>query len=211
MEDILIELLTAYTNEGDIAHMERIFSKAAFPLHKCTFKIPLVHISVANGDDHVLDYLFEKGFDLNIADPAIHGGTVMHRCAINNDLRMLKHLLKRKAYLDLDMIDEHGRTPLHIACIKGYSDIACALIESGANLTILDIDGKPPRYYADINRLNSVSARLPPFQYDWEHIAKQKKEEMKKSLLYTETTLGTIKPASAVRKNKPKCNQPKRN
>lgn len=209
-EDLLAELFTAYTYEGDLARMEWIFAKAIFPLQKYSFEVPPVHIAVANGNVNTLDYLFEKGFNLNVADPAIHGGTVVHRCAASNDLEMLTCLLKRKAYLDLDAVDNYGRTPLHIACIKGHPDIAHVLIESGANVTTLDIDGKSPRYYADISRLSSVSARLPPFRYDWEATAKRKAEESRRNLLYTETNVHTrLSSAATPRKPKSTCRQSK--
>ncbi|EFO63428.1 GA binding protein beta-1 chain [Giardia lamblia P15] len=209
-EDLLAELFTAYTYEGNLARMEWIFAKAIFPLQKYSFKVPPVHIAVANGDVDTLEYLFRKGFDLNVVDPAIHGGTVVHRCATSNDLEMLACLLKKKVHLDLDAVDDHGRTPLHIACIKGHPDIAHALIESGVNIVILDMDGKSPRYYADISRLSSVSARLPPFQYNWEATAKRKAEETRRNLLYTEVNPYTISSSpTASRKSKLTCKQSK--
>lgn len=209
-EDLLAELFIAYTYDGDMAHMERIFSKARFPLQKYAFKKPPVHIAAANNDIDTLEYLFKKGFDFNVTDPAIRGGTVVHRCSMSNSLEVLTYLLKRKSYLDLNVADDQGRTPLHIACIRGHSDIAHVLIESGANVAILDVDGKPPRYYADVNRLSSVSACLPPFQYDWESTAKRKKEEIRRTLLYTEPSPRGVSSASVVQKPKPMCKQSKR-
>ena len=207
-EHLLVELFTAYAYDGDLDRMERIFVKATFPLQKCSFNEPPVHIAVVNGDTDTLEYLFKKGFDLNVVDPAIHGGTVVHRCAISNDLSMLTYLLTHKAYLDLDIADDQGRTPLHIACIKGHPDIAHALIDSGASTDILDVDGKPPRYYADTNRLSSVSARLPLFQYDWESTAKRKTDELRRNLLYVEASPRVASSSTSTsRKAKSTCKQ----
>ena len=58
-----------------------------------------------------------------------------------NKLAKIKELLKKGS--SVDEIDSFRRTPLYIASMKGYSDIADELIKNGADVDHLSNEGTP--------------------------------------------------------------------
>ena len=44
--------------------------------------------------------------------------------------------------------DGAQRTPLHIACCKGYMELAMALVDRGADIDARDVDQRTPLHYA---------------------------------------------------------------
>ncbi len=70
--------------------------------------------------------------DLNLPD--LKGYTALHYASLSNRLEVVKELLK---VCDLDLNKPGGdeqNTPLQIACMRGFSDLAAVLIEAGAEL-----------------------------------------------------------------------------
>ena len=70
--------------------------------------------------------------DLNLADTT--GYPALHYACLSNRLEVVKELLKVR---DLDINKPGGdeqNTPLQIACMHGFSDLAAVLIEAGAEL-----------------------------------------------------------------------------
>jgi len=45
------------------------------------------------------------------------------------------------------------RTPLHLACIRGYTDCARILLAAGARLDVMDNDGNTPLHFASQNSM----------------------------------------------------------
>ena len=42
----------------------------------------------------------------------------------------------------MDLTDNNGRTALHLACINGHIEVVATLVGYGANVTIVDKEGK---------------------------------------------------------------------
>ena len=59
---------------------------------------------------------------------------------------LIQYFIDRK--LNLNTINNEGKTPLHLAMKKGNIDIIELLIENGANTKIKDKKGKKPIDYA---------------------------------------------------------------
>lgn len=59
-----------------------------------------------------------------------------------------EYCIKEKA--DIDVKDENGRTPLHLACMNKHFEIAKILIENGADVNVIDNEGKTPLHYASM-------------------------------------------------------------
>ena len=62
---------------------------------------------------------------------------------------MITLLIERKASLDLR--DSTECTALISACSRGYSRIACRLLEAGADPSICSTSGHPPFHFADVS------------------------------------------------------------
>jgi 26S proteasome non-ATPase regulatory subunit 10 len=50
----------------------------------------------------------------------------------------------------LNVVDNAGHTPLHLAFESGHAETACVLIEAGANRERLDPDGKRPDQLTEV-------------------------------------------------------------
>ncbi|XP_011860448.1 PREDICTED: ankyrin-2-like [Vollenhovia emeryi] len=62
--------------------------------------------------------------------------------------------------VNVNVIDQDGRTPLHYAAKKHNEDIANALIKAGADINIKDQDGRTPLHWAAIERNEGVANAL---------------------------------------------------
>ncbi|KAF2269533.1 ankyrin, partial [Lojkania enalia] len=79
-------------------------------------------------------------YAINLDARAPDKKSAVHIAAAHCDFQTLHLLIKAKA--DLNLQDEHGRTPLHYAAQRNRPDAVIALIEAGANREIKDIQGR---------------------------------------------------------------------
>ncbi|XP_071429738.1 protein phosphatase 1 regulatory subunit 27 [Pithys albifrons albifrons] len=70
------------------------------------------------------------------------GMAALHEAVLTGNLDCVKLLVKYGA--DIHQRDEHGWTPLHMACSDGYADIARYLLSLGASLEATTDDGEKP-------------------------------------------------------------------
>jgi ankyrin repeat protein len=63
-----------------------------------------------------------------------------------NDLSRVRRLLERGA--NVDVVDNSGWTPLHVAAHHGHRDIVALLLRSGANVDAVDNNGWTPLHHA---------------------------------------------------------------
>tara|TARA_R110000868_G_scaffold242589_3_gene498120 strand:+ start:117 stop:971 length:855 start_codon:yes stop_codon:yes gene_type:complete len=73
--------------------------------------------------------------------------TRLHVAIMNNNLTHFTALLN-SSDLQINIVDEEGRTPLHTAAFFGRYDMACALIERGAACNKRDNKGHTPLHDA---------------------------------------------------------------
>ncbi|XP_004046154.1 ankyrin repeat domain-containing protein 7 [Gorilla gorilla gorilla] len=67
----------------------------------------------------------------------------LHRAASVGDLKKLKEYLQIKKY-DVNMQDKKYRTPLHLACANGHTDVVLFLIEQQCKINVRDSENKSP-------------------------------------------------------------------
>ncbi|XP_050102649.1 potassium channel SKOR-like isoform X1 [Malus sylvestris] len=89
----------------------------------------------------------EAEFALKVNSAAYHG-----------DLFQLKGLIRTGA--DPNKTDYDGRSPLHLAALKGHEDITLFLIQEGVDINIKDNFGNTPLLEAIKNRNDRVSSLL---------------------------------------------------
>nr|XP_033814788.1 ankyrin repeat domain-containing protein 26 [Geotrypetes seraphini] len=65
----------------------------------------------------------------------------LHRAAAAGDLAKLRQLLKKH---DVNLLDKENRTPLHLACANGHSELVTFLVENKSRVNICDNDSRSP-------------------------------------------------------------------
>jgi ankyrin repeat protein len=78
-----------------------------------------------------------------------------------NDVRLLLSV----EGIEIDTYDQYGYTALHIACWKGYNEIARLLLENGASVNVLSKYGSTSLHYASyhghIELINMLLKKKP--------------------------------------------------
>jgi len=77
------------------------------------------------------------------------GGRPLHACAKFNSLQVI-HVLLKIPDIEIDAMNNYGRTPLHLAASKGNWGIVRLLIQAGANTKVMDRRGILPGKLATI-------------------------------------------------------------
>lgn len=140
--------------------LEGIFGDRQTPLSKQEFgRVVLQHRKLV---DCVI-----PGFELIPQDP-------LHRAAEAGETEEVQHLL------EVDQLDPNGEdaaawpvTPLHLAARYGHVEVASALLEAGANVRLLDKDGRSAldiavrcvRSHPSRLRWDEQQHPIPPYLY----------------------------------------------
>jgi ankyrin repeat protein len=109
-----------------------------------------LHAAARNGYSTILDILIANGADVNLN--AIRG-TPLHRAiyglanAKDIKVEIVKKLLAKGADVNTKE-PQRGRTPLHIAALRGRLKAAELLIAAGADLNAKDNGGRTPLWFA---------------------------------------------------------------
>jgi len=87
--------------------------------------------------------------------------TPLHTAAVKGDIALMKLIVSRRTP-DLNYGDASGQTPLHIAAIRGFSDIVSYLLVLGADPNLQDTFGTLPLHGAiSHGHLETVKVLLP--------------------------------------------------
>lgn len=74
--------------------------------------------------------------------------TLLHQAAHYNNYDATYFLINDCNWSNLNILDEHAKTPLMVAANYGSTEIAKLLIDKGADFTIRDFEGRSALYYA---------------------------------------------------------------
>ncbi|WP_345993591.1 ankyrin repeat domain-containing protein [Sulfurimonas sp. HSL-1716] len=95
----------------------------------------LLHAAVLSGDIKMMNYLCNKG--LNIDERDINQNTPLIYAILNStSLHTVEFLCKKGA--EIDIKNRHGQSPLLVSIKYGFDEIADYLIETGANVNIVE-------------------------------------------------------------------------
>ena len=76
------------------------------------------------------------------------GSTALHKAAQNGHLKIVKYLISKRIFADIDIRDNTGDTPLHRAVASGHLNIVKYLVSKGANPCAKRSTGDTPLHYA---------------------------------------------------------------
>jgi ankyrin repeat protein len=103
--------------------------------------LTLLHRAARLGHCEAIDYLLEKGADLNSKTPVIHS-TPLHRAVISGCLATVSRIVEGGA--DINAVDCHGTSALHDAVTEGSHEIVSLLLDKGASRDIHNKYGQTP-------------------------------------------------------------------
>ena len=109
--------------------------------------------SCLNGNIHRLRELLNTDLTIDINE-IICEDTLLHLGAGQNHLEIVQELLNHHA--DINVIDNMGQTPLHVASRCNSPLTAKELIIRGADLNIQDNDGCTPLHCASFNGFEDI-------------------------------------------------------
>ncbi|KAH0610572.1 uncharacterized protein H6S33_012099 [Morchella sextelata] len=104
-----------------------------------------LHIAARLGNVKVLRQLLGRGARQDVIDD--YGMTPLHLACKRGSIKIVEMLLRAGSQKYINVVDKFRRTPLHICARHRSSSAACELlVKNGADLTALDVNGKPPRW-----------------------------------------------------------------
>ncbi|GJC88347.1 putative ankyrin repeat protein RF_0381 [Colletotrichum liriopes] len=146
--------------EYDLACVDLLVEKGAVFTKGLSEYLPICNVA-RDGYFGLLKYLIDDGADVNLRTG---GKTSLHYVAKHYGNRhvfipgLVSLLIKKGA--DIEAKDNHGQTPLAIACCYENNAVASLLIEKGADFEVKDNEGKTPLAYACFSSKDAVARLL---------------------------------------------------
>ncbi|XP_067668435.1 putative ankyrin repeat protein RF_0381 isoform X2 [Haliotis asinina] len=97
-----------------------------------------VMLAANNGQRHIIDILMNKKCDMKTVDK--DGNTVLHMACIGGNKDIVGDILS-KTLVDVNSRGQFQRTPAMVAAAHGHKEVFDLLINSGADLALVDCDG----------------------------------------------------------------------
>eukprot|EP01080_Neovahlkampfia_damariscottae_P011597 gene11597-4840_t len=136
-KDIIKEVITE--------EKDHIVEKTEADITKLTKSELLFYYSKNGNYDGIKDIIeFDKTL-LRICEPDTKLN-LMHFSTLNNHFKIVEYLIDKG--LDVNSQDKFNRTPLLIACSKGFKDIVHLVLQNGGNLNCRDFYGYTPSQLA---------------------------------------------------------------
>lgn len=167
MQDVNAALRVA-AREGNLAKVERLLNGSwgvpATVDAPGDFGSTALQVAALKGWDDVVRALIASGANVNAADK--NGWTALHLVArtikksISRNVLVVRSLIVAGA--DVNAVQKEGLTPLHLAAIYAQSEIACVLLEAGANPHVSDNKGKTPIEVAKGDEVRELLRAAPP-------------------------------------------------
>ncbi|MCB9228075.1 MAG: ankyrin repeat domain-containing protein [Deltaproteobacteria bacterium] len=105
-----------------------------------------LNVATLRGDVETVQAFLSAGADPDEKSEC-GGWTPLLLAAFRGDKEILEHLLAARANINLS--DDHGKTPLHWALLRGHTELADILIQTTEiNLNQADEDGRTPLHIA---------------------------------------------------------------
>lgn len=100
-----------------------------------------LQMAIDKGHHEAAKVLLDHGADINVKN---QDGCTPFYCSVqNNDNKMVEILLANKN-LDLNTLDDNGRTQLHVAASRGDMNVIKMLVKNHSKINVKDNQGKTP-------------------------------------------------------------------
>jgi ankyrin repeat protein len=124
---------------GRLDIIKALNTKGAETQHSCIYCNPLILENVVtSGDVNDVIFLKNHGADLFLKNSLEM--SLLHTAAWNNNKGVVRYLIAEG--LNVNEMDEKGKTPLHYAAMAGNLEIVKILIENGADINAQVTDGE---------------------------------------------------------------------
>ena len=141
-----------------------------------------LHMAAANGSLETVEVLVEFGGDKLIHTQDKSGKLALHEAVAKNNFEVCEPLITPKS---INLIAHSGNSPLRIAILSYYLDLAQLLILKGADVNYKDADGRSIIYCVVAFTHSTLEQKGPPF-FNLAALYKNGPEE------YLETAVKTI-------------------
>lgn len=126
--------------DGDLEKFEGEYKACSNPFASVDkYKCSALHIAAIGGNRSIIQFLLDKGFDVNSVDS--FGATALHLLAIKGYSEATKILLAEKD-IDINARDKNGETPLMVAAKKGHRRTLYNLLAAGADVSVKNNKGE---------------------------------------------------------------------
>ncbi|GIY74195.1 ankyrin-3 [Caerostris darwini] len=144
---------TALHFAASICHkdiVKLLLLKGADILKVVRFNITPIRVMISNG---LSDILINEKVNINFTDPT--GLTALHLGALYGDLPFAEYCIK-KTDNNINVKNNEGLTPLHLASRGNFQHVVSFLIDKGAEINAKDNNGRTAFYFACINNYKDV-------------------------------------------------------
>lgn len=94
-------------------------------------------IAAANGRDKKVDFILKMHIDPMSAD--LDGNTFLHHAAMSNQYAIIE---KFNSTISINVQNNRGNTPLHIACFRGFGETIASLLKCKAKADVKNKNGE---------------------------------------------------------------------
>ncbi|KAL4221757.1 E3 ubiquitin-protein ligase mib2 [Mactra antiquata] len=112
-----------------------------------------LHLAAFKDDEMTASKLLARSPQLKNLSKASDRYTALHIAALNDNISVVKVLLKANAAVDCRSVNQY--TPLHLSCHHGQIKTSKLLIDASANVNIQDEDGDTPLHNCVMGRRNN--------------------------------------------------------
>lgn len=118
-------------------------------------RMAYLHTIAFSGDCEVAKLLIDHGADLNVRDKGCYGTVLQMAINMGPNDEMAKLIVEKGAKIDQKFT--YGNTELHLATLKGYTNLVQLLLEHGANPNAANDYNHTALYYASKHGYRSIA------------------------------------------------------
>ncbi|KAJ3104737.1 hypothetical protein HDU97_008916 [Phlyctochytrium planicorne] len=126
-----------------------------------------VEVALKNKEFQAVLFLIERGANVESTFMAYAGhgwdrNSFIHDCAVLGNVEIAQTLFEKLGNADhiVNAATQQGKTPLHLAALHGHYEMVVLLVEWGATVFPIDVNGKTPLAYAEERKHDAIVAFL---------------------------------------------------